>query len=87
MEALVPIEIIEKKILLIRGKKVMLDSELGELYGVETRSLIQAVKRNIDRFPHDFMFQLNQKEYESLRSQFVISKGKGGLAFSPICLH
>jgi phage regulator Rha-like protein len=83
MEALVPIEIIERKILLIRGKKVMLDSELGELYGVETRSLIQAVKRNIDRFPHDFMFQLNQKEYESLRSQFVISKGKGGRRYPP----
>jgi hypothetical protein len=85
MEALVPIEIIEKKILLIRGKKVMLDSELGELYGMETRSLIQAVKRNIDRFPHDFMFQLNQKEYESLRSQFVISKiskpSMAGMAF------
>jgi phage regulator Rha-like protein len=83
MEPLVPVEIIEKKILLIRGQKVMLDSDLAELYGVETRTLIQAVKRNIDRFPPDFLFQLGQEEFDSLRSQIVISKGKGGRRYFP----
>jgi hypothetical protein len=78
MEPLVPVEVIEKKILLIRGQKVMLDADLADLYGVETRSLIQAVKRNMDRFPEDFMFQLSPEEFESLRSQIVISKGKAG---------
>lgn len=61
----------------------MLDAELAELYEVETRSLIQAIKRNIDRLPFDFMFQLNQEEYESLRSQTVISEGKGGRRYLP----
>ena len=56
---------------------------LAELYGVETRSLVQAVKRNIDRFPPDFLFQLSQEEFESLRSQIVISKGKGGRRYPP----
>ena len=74
---LIPIEKIESKILLIRGKKVMLDMGLAELYGVETRSLIQAVKRNSDRFPEDFMFKLTEKEFEILRSQFVISSWGG----------
>ena len=79
MKALIPVEIIEKKILLIRGEKVMLDKNLAELYEVETRTLIQAVKRNINRFPSDFMFQLNYQEVAVLRSQFVTSKtGKGG---------
>ncbi len=73
-------ERIERTILMIRGEKVMLDSVLADLYGVETRVLVQAVKRNIDRFPDDFMFQLDEKEYkECLTSQFVISKtGRGG---------
>ena len=83
MEILVPVEVIEKKIMLIRGQKVMLDADLADLYGVETRSLVQAVKRNIDRFPPDFLFQLSQAEFESLRSQFVISKGKGGRRYPP----
>jgi hypothetical protein len=56
LKALIPVEIIEKKILLIRGEKVMLDADLAELYGVETFNLNKAVKRNIDRFPEDFMF-------------------------------
>ena len=61
-QQLVPIEVIERRILLIRGHKVMLDSHLAELYQVETRVLIQAVKRNIGRFPGDFMFQLTKQE-------------------------
>ena len=59
MEALIPIEVIERKIYLIRNRKIMLDRDLAELYNVATKVLIQAVKRNIDRFPEDFMFQLN----------------------------
>ena len=58
MESLVPMEVIEKRILLIRGRKVMLDADLAELYGVPTKALKQAVKRNIKRFPSDFMFIL-----------------------------
>ena len=75
---LIPVERIEKAIYLIQGEKVILDSDLAILYGVETRSLIQAIKRNIRRFPKNFMFQLTKDEFSSLRSQFVISKGKGG---------
>jgi hypothetical protein len=74
MKSLIPVETIEKKILLIRGAKVMLDSDLAMLYGVETREIVQAVKRNIGRFPDDFMFQLAVEEFELLKSQSVISK-------------
>jgi len=70
---LVPPEVIEKRIYVIRGNKVMLDSDLAELYGVETRSLVQGLKRNLDRFPEDFMFQLTREELELWRSQIVIS--------------
>lgn len=66
-------EIIESKILLIRGRKVMLDRDLARFYGVETRVLVQAVKRNKNRFPNDFMFQLSKLETSILISQFVIS--------------
>lgn len=59
MKSIVPLEIIEKKILLIRGQKVMIDSDLAGLYGVQTKVLVQAVKRNINRFPPDFMFQMS----------------------------
>src|SRR5437660_8077029 len=62
----------------IRGERVILDSDLSAIYGVDTRSLVQAVKRNIARFPSDFAFQLSADEYDSLRSQIVISKGRGG---------
>lgn len=72
--SLVPVERIEKSILLIRGEKVMLDFDLADLYGVETRVLVQAVKRNVDRFPRDFLFQLTKEELEDWRSQIVISK-------------
>ena len=74
MKELVPVERITSKIYLIRGQKVMLDRDLAELYGVETRVLKQAVKRNLSRFPSDFMFRLSQAEQESLRSQFVTLK-------------
>jgi|SRR5882672_180428 len=75
--ALIPAERIERRILLLRGEKVMLDSDLAELYGVETKALNQAVKRNVDRFPGDFMFQLSADETEAiLRSQFVTSNVK-----------
>ena len=65
------LEFIQKMIYEIRGLKVMLDRDLAELYGVELKALNQAAKRNIERFPKDFMFQLTDKEWESLRSQFV----------------
>ena len=84
MKALVPVEMIEKKILLIRGEKVMLDAALAELYGVATKVLLQSVKRNIKRFPSDFMFQLNYQEVAALRSQIVTSKtGRGGRRHQP----
>lgn len=72
--SLIPAESITSKILLIRNEKVLLDKDLAELYGVETRVLNQAVRRNIIRFPDDFMFQLTAEEYRSLRSQFVTLK-------------
>jgi len=74
MTALVPIERIASKIYLIRDVKVMLDRDLAELYGVETKVLKQAVRRNVDRFPADFMFELTKEENQSLRSQFVTLK-------------
>jgi hypothetical protein len=70
---IVPQQIIESKIYLFRGKKVMLDRDLATLYGVETRTLNQAVRRNINRFPEDFMFQLTMEEMENWKSQIVIS--------------
>lgn len=67
------LQVIQSKIYEIRGKKVMLDRDLADMYGVETRALNQAVKRNIERFPEDFMFQLTDKETEDWKSQIVIS--------------
>lgn len=78
-KSLVPVERIEGAILLIRGEKIMLDADLAALYGVETRVLVQAVKRNAERFPPDFMFQLTKEEVDLLRSQFVISKSESPL--------
>ena len=83
MTNIVPVERITDKICLLRGKKVLMDRDLAQLYGVETRVLIQGVKRNIERFPADFTFQLTQDEFDSLRSQIVISKGKGGRRYLP----
>lgn len=71
-------ESIEKLIYLIRGERVMLDQDLAELYGVETKALVQAISRNLNRFPSDFMFQLSFQEFSALRSQIVTSKGRGG---------
>jgi hypothetical protein len=82
-QSVIPLERIEKAILLLRGHKVMLDSELGTLYGVKTHALLQAVRRNIARFPDDFMFQLTAAEHAVLRSQIVISKGRGGRRYRP----
>ena len=74
----VPVELIERRIYLIRGQKVMLDADLAELYQVQTKVFNQAVKRNVDRFPNDFMFRLNAAEATALRSQFVtLEKGRG----------
>ena len=78
---IIPIEQISGKILLIRGQKVILDRDLAELYGVETKVLKQAVKRNIERFPEDFMFVLAMEEFTNLRSQIVTSRW-GGIRYS-----
>ena len=74
MPDLIPVEQITDRIFLVRGTKVMLDKDLAELYEVEVRTLKQAVRRNMDRFPSDFMFELNDEEARSLRSQSVILK-------------
>src|SRR6266478_7321535 len=81
---LIPLEVIERRIYFIRTHKVMLDRDLAELYGVRTKRLNEQVKRNIDRFPADFMFRLNQEESDRLRSQFATSKhGRGGRRYQP----
>jgi len=77
MEIVIQQEAIEGKIYMIRGHKVMLSVDLAELYDVEPRVLVQAVKRNLERFPPDFMFQLNDTEFKNLKSQFVISSWGG----------
>lgn len=83
--SIIPSERIAGKIYLIRGEKVMFDRDLAALYGVETRTLKQAVKRNIKRFPEDFMFRLNKGELEIWRSQIVMSKSDlKGLRWLPI---
>ncbi len=83
--AIVPIERIQKAIVLIRGQKVMLDRDLAELYGIPTKALKQAVKRHADRFPGDFMFVLNSDEFMKWRSQFVTSSSvRMGLRRSPM---
>lgn len=76
--------LIQSRILALRERRVMLDADLAQLYGVETRALVQAVKRNLGRFPEDFMFQLSADEFEVLRSQTVISNaGRGGRRTAP----
>ena len=78
--------IIESKIYIIRGQKVMMDSDLAEMYGVETKVLKQAVKRNMDKFPDDFMFEMTDKELSNWRSHFVTSNSlKMGLRYKPFC--
>jgi hypothetical protein len=84
MKSLVPVEVIERKILLIRSHKVMVDEHLAELYGVTTKRLNEQVKRNLKRFPPDFMFQFSEEETEILRSQFATSKARrGGRRYLP----
>jgi hypothetical protein len=85
-EITLPDERIIEQIYNIRGQKVMVDRDLAALYGVETRVLKQAVKRNINRFPPDFMFEMNKTEFEIWRSQFVMSKeDQKGLRHAPFC--
>jgi len=84
-KTLVPIESIVRKIIFLRGEKVLLDRDIAELYGVETKVLKQAVRRNIKRFPGDFMFELTKEEFENWRSQFMTSKSdKMGLRHKPM---
>jgi len=80
---LVPVERVELAILLIRGEKVILDADLAALYEVATKVLLQAVKRQIERFPPDFMFQLTRVEFDHLRSQSVTSSQWGGRRYPP----
>ena len=81
-DQLIPVERISSKIYLIREEKILLDKDLAELYGVQTKHLIQAVKRNMSRFPHDFMFQLSKEEFKNLKSQIVTSSW-GGRRYLP----
>jgi hypothetical protein len=75
---------IEKRILVVRGRRVMVDEDLADLYGVETKRLVEQVKRNVERFPADFMFQLDETEMAALRSQIATSKtGRGGRRYAP----
>jgi len=83
MAKIVPVESIVSKIIFLRDEKVLLDRDLAELYGVETKQLKRAVRRNIDRFPSDFMFELTRNEYNSLRSQFGTSSW-GGTRYIPM---
>jgi len=82
----IPDEVVMNKIYEIRGQKVMTDRDLAELYGVETRRLKEQVRRNKDRFPEDFMFEMTKEEFADWRSQFVISKeDMKGLRYAPFC--
>ena len=83
MNKLIPKEIIENRILLIRNHKVMLDKDLSELYQIETSQLKRQVRRNIERFPSDFMFELTKEEFENLKCQFGISSW-GGTRYVPM---
>lgn len=83
LRTLVPSDRIESSILIIRGEKVLLDADLAAMYEVETKRLLEAVKRNRDRFPPDFMFQLNQDEFDDLRSQNATSSSWGGRRYAP----
>ncbi len=76
MKNIIPLELVEKRIYLVRGQKVMLDRDLAGLYEVETRALNQAVRRNSDRLPEDFMFALDRKEIQNISQIVISSKGK-----------
>ncbi len=84
MSSLIAAESVAQRILLLRGLRVMLDADLAEMYGVPTKRFNEQIKRNLGRFPADFMFQLTEDEYESLRSQFATSNtGRGGRRYLP----
>ena len=82
--AVIPTERIERSIFLIRGQKVMLDADLAELYGIETKLLNRAVRRNLSRFPQDFMLELTREEVENLRFQIGTSSRWGGRRYNPL---
>jgi phage regulator Rha-like protein len=82
-KAIIPVEAIVNKIIILRGGRVILDRDLADMYGVETKQLKRAVRRNIDRFPNDFMFQLNNDEHRSLRRQFGTLKRGGHSKYPP----
>ena len=86
-ELMLPDEILINKIYLIKGQKVMLDRDLAELYGVETKQLKRQVKRNLERFPEDFMFEMSEEDFQNWRSQFGTSNlsDKMGLRYAPYC--
>lgn len=77
------LQLIQSKIYEIRGQRVMLDFDLSEMYGVETKRLKEQVRRNPERFPEDFMFELKKEEFDSLRSQFATSNKRGGIRYMP----
>lgn len=83
MTTLVPVEKIASKIVLLRGENVLLDQDLAELYDVETKQLKRAVRRHINRFPEDFMFQLSKEDFQNLRSHFGTSSW-GGTRYTPM---
>jgi len=82
-DLMIPDEVVISKIYLIRGQKVMIDKDLAELYGVETKQLKRQVRRNIERFPEDFMLELNKEEFDNLRSQIGTSRW-GGTRYAPM---
>lgn len=85
MKNLLPPEVIENRIYMFRGQKVMMDRDLAKLYGVETKRLKEAVRRNASRFPEDFMFELSAQEFENWRSQFATSKSdRQGLRYKSL---
>jgi hypothetical protein len=81
--SLIPTKNIDNAILVLRGHNVMLDAILAELYGVETGALVRAVRRNAERFPADFMFQISEDEFQNLRCQIGISSSWGGRRYRP----
>src|SRR3989442_9137896 len=83
-QIVIPVARIQRQIYVIRGLNVILDSDLAELYSVQTKELNKAVGRNADRFPPDFMFQLTSEEYDALRFQSGTSKGRGGGRYIPL---
>ena len=83
-QSIIPAERIAQQIMVLRGQRVLLDADLAELYGVETKALNLAVRRNQERFPEDFMFRLSPEEFSNLRSQTETSRGRPTGLLSPI---